>query len=143
MIITKILALSLTALLFACASSTPTPAPTPPAQLAQDQGYELGKPIDRIMNYRLDSWNYINPQAVIIHAGGNRDYLVTLRDRCHELMNTEVLATTSTGSAMRAKFDAIIVSLAGSRLAHSTSSTRKCYIEAIYLISRVKTPSKQ
>jgi hypothetical protein len=135
MIITKILALSLTALLFACASSTPTPAPTPPAQLAQDRGYELGKPIDRIMNYRLDSWNYINPQAVIIHAGGNRD-------RCHELMNTEVLATTSTGSAMRAKFDAIIVSLAGSRLAHSTSSTRKCYIEAIYLISRVKTPSK-
>ena len=137
MIITKILALSLTALLFACASSTPTPAPTPPAQLAQDRGY------DRIMNYRLDSWNYINPQAVIIHAGGNRDYLVTLRDRCHELMNTEVLATTSTGSAMRAKFDAIIVSLAGSRLAHSTSSTRKCYIEAIYLISRVKTPNKQ
>lgn len=141
MIITKILALSLTALLFACASSTP--APTPPAQLAQDQGYELRKPIDRIMNYRLDSWNYINPQTVIIHAGGNRDYLVTLRDRCHELMNTEVLATTSTGSAMRAKFDAIIVSLAGSRLAHSTSSTRKCYIEAIYLISRVKTPNKQ
>ncbi|MEH6558384.1 MAG: DUF6491 family protein [Oceanicoccus sp.] len=134
--ITRILTLSLTAMLFACASSTP--APTPPAQLAQDRGYELGEPVDKIMNYRLDRWNYINPQAVIIHSGVNRDHLVTLRDRCHELMSAEVIATTSTGSAMRARFDAIIVSLDGSRPTNSASNTRKCYIDSIYAISKIK-----
>ncbi len=141
MMITRLLALSLTAMLFACASNTATTMS--PSQLAQDRGYELGEPVDRIMNYRLDGWNYLNPQVVIIHSGVNRDHLVTLRNRCHELMSAETIATTSTGNAMRAKFDAIIVSLDGLRPTRSASNTRKCYIDSIYEISKVKTSDEE
>lgn len=140
MILRNLLVVSLTVILSACATTVPEP-PTP-AQMAADKGYELGEPIEKIMNYRLDGWNYVNPYALIIHSGANKNHLVTLRDRCHELSTADVIATTSTGSAMRAKFDAIIVSLDGSRPSGSTRNTRKCYIESIYTMTKNKTTNK-
>ena len=122
-------------ILQACTAS-PSKPPTPAAQLASSKGYQLGEPVKKIMNYQLDGWNYINSQALIIRSTPSRDYLVTLRDRCHELSSREVIGTTATGSAMQAGFDAIVVTLAGANRSLRKSDTRKCYIDNIYALTK-------
>ncbi|MGK0498405.1 MAG: hypothetical protein ACJAYG_000032 [Oceanicoccus sp.] len=64
----------------------------------------LGPAVKQIESYSLNGWNYINPQALIINSSPNRDYLVTLRNRCHELSNQKIIGTTATGTAMHANF---------------------------------------
>ncbi|WP_145999189.1 DUF6491 family protein [Oceanicoccus sp. KOV_DT_Chl] len=117
-------------LLSACSTTESKPAPTP-EQLATEKGYTLSEPVDRIMNYRLDGWNYINSKALIIHSGPSQSYLVTLQIRCPELSSREVIATTSTGTSMQARFDAIIVRQTG-------GTPQKCYIDEIYKLEKNK-----
>lgn len=116
----------------ACTTTDKKDALTP-QQLAQQKGYELGEPVEKIMNYRLNGWNYVNTQALIISSTGNQRYLVTLRHRCQDLMNTEVIGSTSTGNALQANFDAFVVSTNGSR----RGVEQRCYIDSIYKLSRM------
>ena len=122
-------------MLTACATSTLPTEPTP-AQLAESKGYELGAPVKSILNYKLDGWNYVSAQAIIIHSSPQQKYLVTLRDRCTELSSREVIGTTATGGSMRAKFDAIVVTVAGASAHGGIANTRKCYIDSIHAITK-------
>ncbi len=131
----KILALSSLVMLTAC-TQAPTKAPTSPDELASQKGYTLGEPVDKIMNYKIDGWNYINAQALIINSGPSRNYLLTLKRRCPDLSGQEVIASTSTGSSMQAGFDAIIVKHDNMGNLLNSSDTEKCYIDKIYKLEK-------
>ena len=122
-------------LISACTTTDLRPA-TPPEQLAESKGYTLGASVDYIQNYKLDGWNYLNAQAIIMRSSPSERYLITLRDYCPELSSTEAIASTSTNNSMRARFDAIIVRFNNSGSLTSMSNTRKCYIDKIYKMTK-------
>lgn len=99
-------------------------------QLASSKGYLLGKQVDSINEFKFNGWNYISSKAITINTSPSSHYLVTLKDSCHELSSTEVIGTTATGSFMRAGFDAVVVKQSG------LGTTRKCYVDKIYQISK-------
>lgn len=138
----KTLALSSLILLTAC-NQTPTKAPTSPDELASQKGYTLGEPVDKIMNYKINGWNYINSQALIINSGPSRNFLITLKRRCYDLSGQEVIASTSTGSAMRAGFDAIIVKRDSMGNLLDAADTDKCYIDKIYKLEKTTSNASQ
>ena len=107
--------------LMACAS-TPVSQPTLEQKLAA-KNYRLGAPVERIQRYRLDGWNYLDREHVIMQTEPSTYYLVSLRNTCHDLATTEHIAfTTTTGQLTR--FDKLLVRGPGRTI-------QRCYIEAL------------
>jgi hypothetical protein len=132
----RLIAATVLTLLTACASTTSKPLN--PEQLALSKGYLLGNPVKDIRNYTLNGWNYVNDRAIIIDSSVNKRYLVTLRDRCHELSSRESIGTTATAGSMRAGLDAVLVRRDGAGRSLNSFDTHKCYIDKIYMISKIK-----
>lgn len=102
------------------------------ARLAE-RGYVLGKTVDRIRQYRLNGWNYLDRTHVIIHTGPSRRQLVTLRNTCNNLGSVEVLAfTTTTGDLTR--FDKAIIRGSG-------GIREECVIESIHELDKLPDKS--
>ena len=75
-------------------------------------GYMEGDTIDRIENYRVDGWNYLDDQHILIYAGPSQRFLVTTLNKCPDLSSAEHIGFTSTTHAIT-KFDRLIVRGAG------------------------------
>lgn len=131
-----LLAATVLAALTACANTTHKPLN--PEELALSKGYLLGNPVDGIRNYTLNGWNHVNDRAIIIDSSVNKRYLVTLREHCHELSTSNAIGTTATAGQMRAGFDAVLVRRAGAGRSLNSIDTHKCYIDKIYMLSKIK-----
>lgn len=100
-----VLLLSTVLLLNACASGTPRP--TVDERLLA-MGLERGEGNQRIPRYRINGWTAIDDYNLVITAGVNDRYLVTLRSPCFNLNNVFAIGfTTPTGGLDR--FESIIV----------------------------------
>jgi hypothetical protein len=64
--------------------------------------------VDRIHDYRISGWNYLDPQHLILQGGVNQRYLVTLVRRCYGLQSNYAIGFTSTVSTLTT-FDKILV----------------------------------
>jgi hypothetical protein len=62
---------------------------------------------DRIVNFKLDSWKYIDPYHIMIETKLDEHYLVSLRIDCRQLENSLVIGTTSSAGSLT-KFDKIV-----------------------------------
>lgn len=122
--------LYLAIVLSACTSTEPGKTITPEQHL-EGSSYQIVKPIKKIANISLiNGWRYLDSQAVILFASPKRQYLVTLRDNCSELNNSERIATSSSIDQLTT-FDKLIV-------LPTIGSKRDCYVDALFLIEKEK-----
>ena len=65
-------------------------------QLA-DLNFQVGDQVDKIFEFRMDGWKFLNRKHIIVLGGESQSYLVTLKHSCHglSLPTTIVLAFTS------------------------------------------------
>ncbi|MCR8924381.1 DUF6491 family protein [Dasania sp. GY-MA-18] len=118
-------------LLSAC-SSTPRPSALSPEQAAAKHGYTIVKPVKQVHDYRLNGWAYIDQQNLVMYSSPGRSYLLTFKQRCHELRAIENIALDTRTGTLMAGLDAIKVLPRHSKVLHP------CYIEGIYLLIKTK-----
>lgn len=102
---------------------------------AASKGYVLGEPVEGIYDYDINGWQYVSRNSLIIPSRPSQRYLLMFDQPCHELSSTEVIATTSTASRLRAGFDSIIP-----RAVHGIP--QKCRVSEIYRINKEKPPEE-
>lgn len=93
-------------------------------------GYARGEPIEKIQNYRVDSWNYIDDQHIMIYAGPSVRYLISTLGSCSDLATAEHIGFSSTANSLT-KFDKLVVRGAGGMV-------RSCPIDAMYQLNSLK-----
>jgi len=103
-----------------------------PIAMVIDRGYKLGDKVKRVNNYMIDGWQYVSDEAIIIPARPSKHYLVVLKQKCHQLRNTNVIGFTTTASSVLSNFDAVVV------YDHPVTYEQKCYIDKMYEIVRDK-----
>lgn len=124
------LVIGLAALLAACATPPQGPKPLNLDQQLAERHYLMGPSVDRIRNYQLSGWNYVDNYHVIMRAGVRDQYLITLRSYCPDLSSaTSIAFTTTVGSLTTA--DALLVRGPGSIL-------DRCQIRYINRLERVE-----
>jgi len=101
----SVLTLSLSALLMltACAN-----LPRSTEQILSDRGFQRGETVDRIKDYQISGWNYVDERHVIFNAGPSRNYLITLKIDCRDLSGAEYIGFSSTTSDVT-RFDKVVV----------------------------------
>lgn len=109
------------ALLAACATTGDKPTID---QLLQEKGLARGPSVDRISQYRINGWQALDEQNLILNAGVNDQYLITLRTFCFNLDHAFSIGVTSRMSSVE-KSDQITVQASG-------SGREYCSIDEIY-----------
>lgn len=121
-------------LIAACASTEEKQNSMTIEDLVGKAGFDMLEPVNRIQNYRVDGWNYLSPQSLIISAGAKQRYLVTLRTSCHGLRGASVIGTTSTASSLT-KFESVVVNQAGGGM-------QKCPIDNLYKLKKIENTTE-
>ncbi|WP_028008294.1 DUF6491 family protein [Solimonas flava] len=116
-------------LLGACAATPPGQKPKTLEQKLDDKGYELGKPVDRIVNWTINGWGYIDDEHVVFSAGVSRDYLVTLLGPCNDLSSATTIGFTAMGSEVT-RFDKLIT--------RNMGFSQQCPIRELHELKRLK-----
>lgn len=110
-----------------CATSMPEKAPATLDEELANLGYRPGEEIDRLSQYRISNWTYIDRQHFLFSSGPTHAYLISLKTPCSELSSVENLAFRTRTESLT-PFDQIIV---------STSATpRYCAIDNIQKLYR-------
>ena len=99
-------------------------------QKLADKGYKLGEPVERILQWRLDSWVYLDRGHVIMQTEPSTWYLVSLKNSCQGLGQAENIAFTTTTSQLT-RFDKLVVRGAG-------KIREDCYIDTLHKLEKVK-----
>lgn len=95
------------------------------------KNYVIEGPANRISNFRLSGWNYVDDYHVILTAGVRDYYLVTLRSYCFNLDGAFRIGFTNTiGSLTTA--DALLVESPGGR-------AERCPIRTIDRLAKIET----
>jgi hypothetical protein len=113
-------------LAFTAACTTPAlqPAPTIEQRLSE-RGLAVGDKVERIPDYRIDGWNRLGDQHVVLNGGVARRYLITLAQPCSDLGNGETIGFSTTASALTA-LDTLIV--------ETPIGPRRCPIREIHVL---------
>jgi len=128
--ISKTLVLSLAMLLGACATPSPGPEPLNLEKMLAERHYLAGPAVDRIHNYQLSGWNYVDPYHLIMRAGVKDHYLITLRSYCSDLSQATSIAFTTTVGSLTTS-DAVLVRGPGSII-------DRCYIRYINRLEKTE-----
>lgn len=129
--ITLCVSLGLATLLTACAGSSQKPQTEDSTNLVISD-YEVVEEVQRISNYKIDGWQYVDPFSLILPTSPGTEYWVQFKRRCNGLNSTEVIGITSTASSVLSRFDAVIVGNSMSGI------ETKCYIDKIFKITKKK-----
>jgi hypothetical protein len=121
-----LLTVPLTGVLLGCATSAE--APLTLYQMLDERELRLAEPVDRIYDYRISGWNYLDREHLILLDGASRKYLVTLKNPCHGLQSSEVIAHTSTVSTLTT-FDKFLVRDVG-------GIVDQCYIQSLHRLEK-------
>ncbi|NND44623.1 MAG: hypothetical protein HKN58_04825 [Xanthomonadales bacterium] len=128
----KMLLVSVFGALLASCAAQPTQGPKPldlDRQLAE-RHYLMGPPVDRIRNYQLSGWNYVDNHHVIMRAGVRDHYLITLRSYCPDLSSATSIAFSTTVGSLTTS-DALLVRGPGSIL-------DRCHIRYINRLEKIE-----
>lgn len=71
-------------------------------------GYEPGAVVDKVEDYRVDGWNYLDDTHIMIYAGPSRRYLISLMTTCYDLSRAENIGFSTTAHQLT-KFDKLVV----------------------------------
>ena len=117
----------ITVALAACVTPAPESEPATLDEQLANLGYRPGEEIDRLSQYRISSWTYIDRQHFLFSSGPSHAYLVSLKTPCSELSSVENLAFRTRTESLT-PFDQIIVS--------TSAAPRYCAIENIQKLYR-------
>ncbi|WP_339673612.1 DUF6491 family protein [Dasania marina] len=118
-------------LVSAC-STTPPLLALSPEQAAAKRGYAIVKAVKQVQDYRLSGWSYIDQQNLVMYSSPKRHYLLTLKQRCHDLRSIDNIALDTRTGVLMAGLDAIKI------LPRHGVVLQPCYIEGIYLLEKIK-----
>lgn len=105
-VVDRILALGLTvALLAGCAG---TPRLSDEERLARYQAY-AGEPVDRFTQLRIDNWESLDSNKLVLWNGRQEAYLLTVWDTCADLRQAQTITVISNSSHTVSVFDKIKV----------------------------------
>jgi hypothetical protein len=71
-------------------------------------GYAQGATVDKIQDYKLDGWNYLDDKHIMIYTGPSQRYLVSLMTTCQNLSTAEHIRFSTTVNQLT-KFDKLVV----------------------------------
>ncbi len=83
--------------------------------------------VKKVNLFRLNSWNYLSDEYVILSSHISKPYLIGLSGPCRDLKFAHSIELQNTGSQLSEKFDAIMV---------PESPYLKCFIQSIYPLTR-------
>ena len=95
----------LVVLVAACAG---TPRLSDEEQLARYQAY-AGEPVDRFTQLRIDNWESLDSNKLVLWNGRNEAYLLTVWDTCADLRQAQTITVVSASSHTVSVFDKIRV----------------------------------
>ena len=107
--------------LVACATNADKPSVE---QILQEKGFVKGESVDRVYQFRINGWQALDEQNLILEAGVNDHYLITLRSFCLNLEQAFSIGVSSRMSSVE-KSDQIIVQQVG-------GGRESCNIDEIY-----------
>lgn len=93
-------------------------------------GYAQGEKVDSIHDYRVDAWNYLDDQHIMLYTGPSRRALISVRPPCPELSSVEHIGFSTTARNLT-KFDKIVLRAAG-------GIPRDCQISEIHELTKIK-----
>jgi hypothetical protein len=93
------------ALLAGCAG---TPRLSDEEQLARYQAY-AGEPVDRFTQLRIDNWESLDSNKLVLWNGRHEAYLLTVWDTCADLRHAQTITVISNSSHTVSVFDKIKV----------------------------------
>lgn len=112
----------------ACASTPAEPVPLED-QLAQ-LGFTIGQPVKRIINYPVSGWNSLDRKHVIMNFGAARNYLLTLRTSCDDVLSASLISFSTTVGNLTDN-DKLLVR-------NSSNYLSQCYISTIHELEKIK-----
>jgi hypothetical protein len=113
-------------LMGACASHPPEELPIQDKMASL--GYVIGPQVKRINDFQINSWSIVDRRSLIIFVGASRRYLITTRNPCDGLQETENLDYSTTNGNLTDK-DRLIVR-------RSTGHTQSCSIDTLYELEK-------
>ena len=93
------------------------------------RSYKIGAPVERIQNYKLDGWNHVDREHLIIISDPSRYYLVSLNNSCYNLVTAEDIAITSTAGQLT-RFDHLLVR-------DNSNFLQRCYISSLHELHKL------
>jgi hypothetical protein len=84
--------------------------------------------LDKLVNFNINSWQYVDRQNVVLRDGVKKYYLVELKNPCREMEFAQRIGFTSFGKVVN-KFDFIVVTETPGRVV-------RCMIETFYELER-------
>ncbi|MES0872551.1 DUF6491 family protein [Sinimarinibacterium thermocellulolyticum] len=108
----------------ACATPSAQDLPTMEQRLAA-RGLSLGAPVERIADYRIDGWNRLDDEHILVGGGVSERYLISLMQPCPDLGSAETIGFRTTGSVLT-RLDILIV--------ESPIGPRRCPIREIHTL---------
>ncbi|MGI1678831.1 MAG: DUF6491 family protein [Cellvibrionaceae bacterium] len=95
-------------LIFSLGCTTTQPTEDKLATTLEKMELTTGEPKDRILNYNVRSWKYVDSRHIILEARRKEFYLINFRTPCTGLSGALDIGFTSFGSSL-SKFEKIIV----------------------------------
>jgi len=126
------LPLACTVTLLAC-TATPGRQPTIEQELTR-RNFQVGERVERIQQWRIDGWSYLDRQHVIMQTAPSTYYLVSLKNACYGLSTVENIAFTTTSSQLT-RFDKLLVRRGRGSIEH-------CYIESLNRLHKAKASGR-
>lgn len=85
-----------------------TPRLSDEEQLARYQAY-AGEPVDRFTQLRIDNWESLDSNKLVLWNGRHEAYLLTVWDTCADLRHAQTITVISNSSHTVSVFDKIKV----------------------------------
>lgn len=114
----------------ACANQSPREVPV--GESLANLGFTLGPQVRHINNFQINGWSSMDRRNAIIYVRASRNYLVTLRNPCNGLQETERLGYSTTAGSLTDK-DKLLVRRDSGRM-------ESCFIDTIYELEKAKRP---
>lgn len=124
--------IAMIAALFAGACATTPHEEQSLEQKLADKNYEIHEEIDRIRDYRINGWNYVDDYNVVFQSGPSDHYLLTFNQRCINLRSAHTIAFTQTVGRVT-RFDEVLVR------DRTGLPAEKCMIDRIYRLEKLKS----
>ncbi len=112
----------------ACASTPPDAEPL--AVRLSDMGYEMLGPVERVNEYRIDGWQYVDDYHTIFEAGRSEYYLLSFNQRCTGLRSAFTIGFTDRVGRL-SRFDSVLVR------DRAGGMVERCTINVIHRLKKV------
>jgi hypothetical protein len=109
-------------LISACTSAPPEALPI--EEKLASLGYLMGPQVKRINDFQINSWSIVDRKKVIIFVGAGHRYLITTRNPCDGLQETEHLDYSTTNGNLT-DTDKLLVR-------RHSGHMQSCFIDTLY-----------